>query len=266
MRNLFMTVIGFIAILLCGCSHSIYEEKEDVSLPAIIVAGDEYNPFFYLDEDGEIKGIDAELARVAFKRLGYEPELKIIDWDLKDKILESGEADCLWSCVTMTGCEGDYLWSGPYLYSRQMLMVRKDSDIRCIHDMDGLNVSLKTGSKEESLFAGQNDDGLPYAENVYAFLTLDEAVCAMRLGYADAVCGHEGALSRYVIREPDMYRIVDDEIMSAGLGVAFKKDGNNMLAEALTETLNDMQDEGITSDIVEKYGLDPKEIVWGKNY
>jgi ABC-type amino acid transport substrate-binding protein len=46
--------------------------------------------------------------------------------------------------------------------------------------------------------------------------------------------------------------------------VAFPKSGDQKLVDALTNTLEDMKNEGLVDEIIQKYGLDPKPIVWGK--
>ncbi|MFR8905471.1 MAG: hypothetical protein ACLVHS_17180 [Blautia wexlerae] len=43
-----------------------------------------------------------------------------------------GTIDCLWSSYSMNGRENKYQWAGPYLYSRQMVVVRAESEIRTL--------------------------------------------------------------------------------------------------------------------------------------
>ena len=63
--------------------------------------------------------------------------------------------------------------------------------------------------------------------------------------------------------EPGMYRILEESLMSVQLGVAFAKDGDQELADVLTEALDEMREDGTTEKIVEKYGLNPQTLVWG---
>ena len=91
-------------------------------------------------EYGEYKGIDVELAKEAFQRLGYQPKFENIVWEDKDELLADGTIDCLWSSYSMNGREDKYQWAGPYLYSRQMVAVRKESEI---------NTNSGSGRKED---------------------------------------------------------------------------------------------------------------------
>lgn len=82
--------------LFVGCNES--GEREERKLPRIRIGGSIYEPYFYIDENGEYAGIDVELAREACRRMGYEPVFVTIDWLDKDGLLLDGTIDCAWAC------------------------------------------------------------------------------------------------------------------------------------------------------------------------
>ena len=43
-------------------------------------------------------------------------------------------------------------WAGPYLYSRQMVAVRKESEINTIQDLEGKKIAVQATTKAEDLF------------------------------------------------------------------------------------------------------------------
>lgn len=43
----------------------------------------------------------------------------------------------------MNGREDKYQWAGPYLYSRQMVAVRKESEINTIQDLEGKGIAVQ---------------------------------------------------------------------------------------------------------------------------
>ena len=90
--------------------------------------------------NGEYKGIDVELAKEAFQRLGYQPKFENIVWEDKDELLAEGTIDCLWSCYSMNGREDKYQWAGPYMISRQVVAVNPNSDIYKLSDLEGKNL------------------------------------------------------------------------------------------------------------------------------
>lgn len=75
-----------------------------------------------------------------------------IDWEKKKELVENGTIDCIWGSFSMDGREEEYQWAGPYLYSRQVVAVRSDSDIRTLQDLTGKVVVVQSTTKPEELF------------------------------------------------------------------------------------------------------------------
>ena len=117
------------SLILAGCGIK-KEEIADSELPEIVIGIDYFEPYSYQTDDGQYKGIDVELAKEAFRRLGYRPKFENIVWEDKDELLADGTVDCLWSSYSMNGREDKYQWAGPYLYSRQMVVVKNESEIQ----------------------------------------------------------------------------------------------------------------------------------------
>ena len=177
-------------------------------------------------------------------------------WEFNDVYRSIGQVDCLWGSFTMTGREDLYQWAGPYLYSRQMVAVRTDSGVQTLNDLAGRRVAVQATGKPESLFLTSHAPGVSQVEAVYSFSTMDEVYACLRKGYADAIAGHENALRLFLSSAPDSYRILDEALDVSQLGVAFQKGTHKELAQALTQTLADMEADGTTRAILEKYGLD----------
>ena len=129
------------SLMLGGCGGK-KEKSTDSELPEIVIGMDYFEPYSYQASDGEYKGIDVELAKEAFQRLGYQPKFENIVWEDKDELLADGTIDCLWSSYSMNGREDKYQWAGPYLYSRQMVAVRAESEIWKIQDLKGKRPEL----------------------------------------------------------------------------------------------------------------------------
>ncbi len=255
-RMIFLLALCIAAVICCGCSQGGDEADDDESLPVVVVGSDEYEPFNYVDENGDFAGIDVELAQEAFSRMGYRPVFKRIVWEDKNKYLDDEEVDCLWGSFTMTDREGEYEWAGPYMYSRQIVVVRADSDIYDLADLEGKRVAVQATSKPESVFLNMTDPRIPRVGALYSFSTMDEIYSCLRKRYADAIAGHEGALSSFMNTSPGNYRMLDESLYTSELGVAFKNGRHGSMAARLTEILDDMKHDGTTARIVEKYGLD----------
>lgn len=246
---------------LCSCSTgSDKSDQADTGLPQLVIGVDNYEPFNYIGEDRQHCGIDVELAKEACKRMGYRADIRQIDWEQKDHILESGKVDCLWSCYTMTGREEQYNWAGPYMNSHHVIMVRKNSRINKLSDLNGKIVAVQVGTKPEILFLDQNS-GLPKVKNLVTFKSIDELISALRKGYVDAIAAHEAVLKQYTKEERRQYRFLSESISSAKLGVAFAKNGDHQMPDKLSRVLKEMIKDGTISRIAEKYGMDGEQAV-----
>lgn len=256
-----LAVCGLFLEGVMGC-----QTKHDVSpkeLSVIKIGIDQFEPYSYLDQDGKYAGIDIELAREAFQRLGYTTQFSVISWADKDTLLSDGTIDCIWSCYTMTDREEKYEWAGPYLYSRQMVVVRTESGIYSLEDLEGKWVAVQATTKAEELFLHRIESDLPTVSQVNCFSATEDMFAAIRKNYVDAIAGHEAMLRKFVDDGEGAYRMLEESPYRSALGVAFRKGTHAELADRLTDTLHEMEQDGTTKNIVEKYGFDADQVLVG---
>ena len=77
--------------------------------PVITVGSEDYPPFIDMDNNGNPTGLDMEILKEAFDRVGYDIRFVTISWENKDDLLASGEVDCVTGGFTVEGREDDYL-------------------------------------------------------------------------------------------------------------------------------------------------------------
>ena len=240
----FVTFV-LVLFILCGCTAV----KKDNSNGEIVIGSDQFEPFSYID-NGEMKGIDVDIAKEALSRMGYTPVFKQIEWQKKDEYLRSGEIDCIWGCFSMDDREDLYAWVGPYLFSNQSVMVKEDSDIYSLADLKNKIVGVQATSKAEWAF--ENNEELSDIRYLYTFSTINEVFISLQRAYVDAVAGHELAL-RALIRGSDDYRFLDENVLTSKLGVAFKKGYDQSFLTLLANTLHEMRNDGTIKKIVDSY-------------
>lgn len=251
-------------LLLTGCSESNDTDEDDmikaeessgISAVSLVIGSDNYEPYNYIDESGENVGIDVDIAKEACRRLGITPVFKQITWDRKDSFLDSNEIDCLWGSFTMSGRTDDYRWAGPYMYSRQVIVVRKDREINSFADLKGKRIAVQSTSKPEHIILSGEDDRIQGVFAVYSMSTMSELYASLRKGYIDAAAGHEVAIKRFVDTNPQQFIILDEILYKSELGVAFKKGRSDDVPDMLNDILKQMMDDGTIKKIAESYGI-----------
>ena len=244
---------------LVGCADMPASSSEESSLPTILVGSDVYPPFNYIGEDGAPTGIDVELAKEAFRRMGYRAEFTIIDWDLKAQLLETGDIDCVWGSFTINGREDDYRWAGPYMASRQVVAVMPGSDIETIADLEGRTLAVQSTTKPEEIFLAGTDPRIPQLGEVLSTEDRSVQYAMLNCGYVDAVAAHETAILQYMQDCNADFRILEEPLLVTGIGVAFALNDTRGLDEQLTKTFAAMRADGTMKQIVGKYLPDPEK-------
>ena len=238
------------ALLLSGCAPSA---ASDSTLPTLTVGSDTYPPYVYMDNNGDITGLDVEIAEEAFRRMGYRAEFTTIDWEKKTELVDSGEIDCIWGCFSMDGREEVYRWAGPYMVSRQVAAVDADSSIRTLGDLAGKTIAVQSTGKPEEIFLSGSDPRIP--QTVEVFSTEDRSVqyAMLACGYVDAIAAHETAILQYMKDNSVEFRILEEPLLVTGLGIAFAKNDSRGLDSQLNAVLAQMRTDGTLEQILGRY-------------
>lgn len=244
----------FIAVL-CGCRDNQYDvnANEGVQLKEIIIGSDIQPPFNYVDSDGNPTGIDVELATEAFRRMGYKAVFVNINWDDKQELLSSHTIDCVWGSFSMNGREDKYRWAGPYMKSRIVIAVNKDSIIYTIEDLWDKTVAVQAASKPEEMFLNMADSKIPRIRSLLSMKNRELTYPMLSKGYADALAVNEVIINQYMKDYNMQFRILEESLDTVGLGVAFDKNDTRGIDRRLTDILINMHDDGTEKEILEKY-------------
>lgn len=256
-KSLFLALLVIcVAGSLCACQKSEKtdsEEKKD--LPQIKIGVDILKPFFYVDENGEYTGIDAEIAKEACKRAGYEPEFTDIEWSDRDEYLENGTVDCLWSAFSEDGREEEYLWTESYLEDDLRVIVDSKCPSKTLEEYQGPGgIAVRSGSKVEEILLEDSNSEDSKINYIYSCGTFEMAKTAYIKGYADALACNQIVLQQIIDENPDMYRYLEGTIMTVHLGVAFEQKENNTYWENINAAIKEMKQDGTISEIAQKYG------------
>lgn len=254
--------LALAAALLCGCGpQGSASSAVPDTRPVIIIGSDDYPPYNYEDFDGRRTGIDVDLATEALSRMGYRAEFTLIDWEEKTQLVDSGAIDCIWGSFSINGREADYRWSDPYMVSRQVVAVPEDSDITCLADLAGKRVAVQSTTKPEGIFLAHTDPRIPAVGEVFSLQNREVMYPMLSKGYVDALAAHETAILQYMADYDLHYRILDEPLLTVGLGVAFSKNDDRGLERQLSQTFAEMRADGTMEKILGRYLNDPQRFL-----
>lgn len=260
--GLVLGAVCCLVLALGSCGGQTETERVTHSdLPVILVGSDNYPPFHYEDANGQPTGIDVDLAKEAFRRMGYQAVFVTIDWEDKQDLVERGEIDCIWGSFSSDGREDQYLWTEPYLYSRQVVAVRQDSDIQTLADLAGKRVAVQSTTKPEELFLTHTDPRIPRVAEVFSLQDRELIYPYLSKGYADALAAHETAILQCMSDYSLDYRILDEPLLTVGLGVAFARTDQRGLDKELSRTFEEMRADGSLEQIVGRYLDEPQRLL-----
>lgn len=257
LKKLMIGVMVFflLSCFLCACGKT-KDQPEKITKETnkkLVIGIDNYPPFSYTDENGNPAGIDIELAKEACSRIGYQPEFLNIDWENKKSLVDKGKIDCIWSCFSIDGRKDDYNWAGPYMISRHVIAVGKNSKIYKLSDLKDKVIAVQSTTKPEELFLKRTNKKIPKVKEVCSMENRELIYTALGKGYVDAIAAHEISIRQYMADYDIEYRILDDELLETGIGVAFSKNDKRGIDKKLSRTLKKMLKDGSTKKILQKY-------------
>lgn len=218
----------------------------------VVGLDDEFPPMGFRDDSNEIVGFDIDLAKAAAEKLGCEIEFQPIDWDTKEMELENDKIDLIWNGLTITDERKEAMeFTKPYLKNKQIIIVKKDSDIQSKDDLKGKNIGVQAGSSALDAVEGDAlhaDLGSvnTYDTNILAFADLD-------IARVDAVVADEIVARYYLANNENNFRVVENgDFGDEVYGVAAKK-GNTELITTLQSALDAMSEDGTAAEISVKW-------------
>ena len=252
-----LTLVVMCAFVLVGCKKA--EETAPAEAQTFTVGFDaEFPPYGFRGEDGSYKGFDLDLAKEVCLRNGWTFVAKPIDWAAKDAELNAGTIDCIWNGFTITDERKDqYTWSSPYVQNKQLILVKKDSGLKAIADLNGKAVAAQDGSSgasalEDALKELQKKDAnfnFKEYKKVKDYVT---AKTMLESGAVDAVALDSAVALGFIEKSNGAFVTFEEPLMFESYGVGFKK-GNTVLRDKVEATLHAMVKDGTIANILKHW-------------
>lgn len=209
-----------------------------------------YVPFEFLDEEtGEYIGFDMDLLDAIAEEVGFEYELKPMDFNGIIPALQTGNLDMAIAGIAINPTREETIdFSDPYYDAGTAILVREDNeDIKTKEDLVGKVVATKSGTSSYDYV--MEIEGI---KEVIPFPNIDQAYMELQKGTADAVVFDLPSLLYYVKTNPQAgVKVLDDLLEGQTFGIAFPK--GSPLRNEVNMALTKLKEDGTYDEIFNKW-------------
>ena len=253
-KGLFKVVapLAAVSILLaaCGADDSSSSGSSSDGEITKIVAGTEatYAPFEYLDDKGNVVGLDADILAAIGEEMGVDIEVKNVGWDSMMSQVTTGEIDMGAAAITITDERKEtYDFTEPYYEASLLIVTKEDSDIETFEDLKDKKLSVQLNTTGH--LAAQELQGKA-SSNILAYENFSVALAEVLTGAADAAIGDNAVILEYIKNNPDAgLKTIEDESFEVDYFGFMVKKGNTELLNVLNEGLQKIKDNGKLAEI-----------------
>lgn len=238
--------LALTACCFAGCSSS--DEKDTLYM----VTNAEFPPYEYY-ENGEIVGIDAEIAQKIADKLGMKLEIEDMDFTSVIAAVESGKADMCLAGLTITpDREESVNFTVSYATGVQVVIVKEGSPITSVDDLFGdgnYTIGVQENTTGDIYATGDiEDEGLGTVER---YNKGADAVAALVSDKIDCVIIDNEPAKKYVEANEGLV-ILDTEYAVEDYSIALNKEDTELFDKVNT-ALQELIDDGTVQQIIDKY-------------
>lgn len=238
-----------------GAADGNSASGEDNSLQNVLDSGKfvlgldaTFKPMGFTDEQDNIVGFDIDLAEEVCSRMGVELVKQPVDWDTKEQDLNAGKIDCIWNGLSINDERREIMnLSDPYMKNDMIFVVKTNSEIATLADLDGKAVAVQSGSSAQTIL---NESGLNITATELA--TNVECLQQLELDLVDAVF-LDSVVAEYEITSTGKdYTILPDGLSPEEYAIGFRK-GDQALRDEVQRILSEMKADGKVEEISTKW-------------
>ena len=232
-------LIIFIMILMCGCS-----KKDENQLVMVTEAG--FAPYEYY-ENGEVVGVDVDIAREIAKYLGKTLVVKDIAFDSIINEVKTGKADFGTAGISYSEDRAKNVdFSINYAVSKQVVIVNNNSSITNVNGISNKKIAVQLGSIADTFVTEKYKNANVVRQKKYL-----AAIEDLKTGKVDCVVMDE-LPAKEIVSKNEGIKILDGSLTNDSYGMVVKK-GNKELLDAINMVLQNLKDEGKIDEFIIKH-------------
>lgn len=234
-----LCLIIFIMILMCGCS-----KKDKNQLVMVTEAG--FAPYEYY-ENGEVVGVDVDIAKEIAKYLGKTLVVKDIAFDSIINEVKTGKADFGAAGISYSDDRAKNVdFSINYAVSKQVVIVNNNSSITNVNGISNKKIAVQLGSIADTFVTEKYKNANVVRQKKYL-----AAIEDLKTGKVDCVVMDE-LPAKEIVSKNEGIKILDGSLTNDSYGMVVKK-GNKELLDAINMVLQNLKDEGKIDEFIIKH-------------
>ncbi len=232
-------LIIFIMILMCGCT-----KKNENQLVMVTEAG--FAPYEYY-ENGEVVGVDVDIAKEIAKYLGKKLVVKDIAFDSIINEVKTGKADFGAAGISYSDDRAKNVdFSINYAISKQVVIVNNNSSITNVNGISNKKIAVQLGSIADTFVTEKYKNANVVRQKKYL-----AAIEDLKTGKVDCVVMDE-LPAKEIVSKNEGIKILDGSLTNDSYGMVVKK-GNKELLDAINIVLQNLKDEGKIDEFIIKH-------------
>lgn len=238
-RKILCAVLIFMLIVITsGCG------KKDDELVLATEAG--FAPYEYY-KDGEIVGVDIDIAKEIAKRLDKKLVVKDVSFDFLINEVKSGKADFAAAGISITEeRKKEVDFTDEYTVSNQVVVVRKDSPLKNFSELQNKKIAAQLGTVADLYVSENYKDATLVTHKKYL-----SAVEDVKSKKVDCLIMDE-LPAKEIVKTNSELKVMDGILFQDKYGMIVKK-GNTELKERINEILKELSEDGTIDNLVLKH-------------
>ncbi|MGC8971297.1 MAG: basic amino acid ABC transporter substrate-binding protein [bacterium] len=207
-----------------------------------------YPPFEFVDKNGNIVGIDIDIAKAIADHLGVKLRVVNTSFDGIIPALLAKKFDIIISAMTITPERAKQVdFSIPYYNAGQLITVREDDNrIKSEKDLQGKIVAVQLGTTGQ-FYA----ESIPGIKEIRKFETVDGAFLELKNGRVDAVIADD-LTSLAFVKSTKGLKVINKLLTKEQYGIAVRKEDKALLKE-INIVIARLKKEGVIAKLREKW-------------
>lgn len=235
-------------------AEGVSASKEDSGDQVITVGCEATTPgWVQTDENGKLSGYDYDVWQEIGRRIGYQIDYKVMEWNSLWLMLGDGRLDSVGEQISYNAERSEkYELSEPYAYNIYSLLCAKDNEkLKSMEDLrSGMTISCETNTSDDLIVAAIDKEfGIALKPMYYSGMSVQDVA----LGRCD-LWPRAYTSCVNTVKEVDNLRILGNtNVVETNVFPFAKTERGEKLCELVSGALREMKEDGSLKKISEKW-------------